>query len=96
MKCKCCGKELPVTEFRTTGKGMMKTCISCFKQHCSEAAKKAINEKSELNKVKQDLEIANTKRLQDFTPRDLLAELKRRGYKWEDMYVIQKVDWNKI
>lgn len=36
------------------------------------------------------------KTLEEYTPRELLAELKRRGYIWSDMYVKQTVAWDKI
>lgn len=31
-----------------------------------------------------------------YTPRDLLAELKRRGYKWDHLWYEQFVDYSKI
>jgi len=34
--------------------------------------------------------------LAKFTARELLAEIKRRGYKWEKMTIVQEVDFNKI
>ena len=44
--------------------------------------------------IKRDT--TNFKSLEEYAPRELLAELKRRGYIWSDMYVKQAVDWNKI
>ena len=34
--------------------------------------------------------------LSGYTPRELLAELKRRGYKWERMYYTQEVKYENI
>lgn len=52
------------------------------------------------NKVSLEtqLEEARSLRLKDFTPRELLSELKERGYKWERMTIVieKEVDWNKI
>ena len=44
-----------------------------------------------LRKVDKDC-----KPLSDYTPRELLTELKSRGYVWENMYIKQTVDYNKI
>lgn len=79
--CKCCGKELPLTEFAVRGirghKGERKVtdfCKSCM-------AKKVANGRyNAVNKVK-------VMRLSDFTPRELMTELKRRGYKGKLTYV---------
>ena len=78
--CKCCGKELPITEFAIRGirghKGERKVtdfCKSCM-------AKKVANGRyNAVNKVK-------VMRLSDFTPRELMTELKRRGYEFEMTY----------
>lgn len=43
------------------------------------------------NKVEPKL-----KTLEEYTPRELLVELKRRGYIWSDMFVKQSIDWSKI
>ena len=36
------------------------------------------------------------KPLEEYTSRDLLSELKRRGYVWADMYVKHKIEYSKI
>jgi len=36
------------------------------------------------------------KPLDQYTNRELLAEIKKRGYVWENMYIKQTVDYNKI
>ena len=57
-KCKCCGKELPITNFYKRGNGYRYVCISCLRNN---------------NGV--------TERFKDFTDRDLMEELRSRGYK---------------
>lgn len=57
-KCKCCGKELPLTAFYKRGNGYRNICISCLRNN---------------NGV--------TERFKDFTDRDLMEELRSRGYK---------------
>ena len=34
--------------------------------------------------------------LSDFSPRQLFAELKKRGYVWDNMWIKQTVDYDKI
>ena len=41
-------------------------------------------------------EDSGLKPLERYTPRELLTELKRRGYIWKEMYVKQTVEWDKI
>ena len=79
--CKCCGKELPITEFAVRGikgmKGERKVtdfCKSCMAKKVANGRGKAINN-------------ARAMRLRDFTPRELMEELKRRGYEGKLTYV---------
>lgn len=44
-----------------------------------------------LKKVSKDC-----KPLSEYDPRELLAELKNRGYVWSDMYVKTKIEYSKI
>lgn len=78
--CKCCGKELSITEFAVRGirgmKGERKVtdfCKSCMAEKVANGRNKAINN------VKMT-------RLKDFTPRELMEELKRRGYEGKLTY----------
>lgn len=57
-KCKCCGKELPLTAFYKRSRGYRNICISCLRNS---------------NGI--------TERFKDFTDRDLMEELRSRGYK---------------
>ena len=79
--CKSCGKELPITEFAIRGvrghKGERKAtdfCKSCMAEKVANGRNNAVN------KVK-------VMRLSDFTPRELMTELKRRGYEGKLTYV---------
>lgn len=68
--CKCCGEELPITEFRKNpkGEGFGNTCKKCVSNHIITSKDK--------NKIKTDNE-----RLKDITSRELITELRFRGYK---------------
>lgn len=86
--CKCCGKELPITEFRK-GKAsgvefVVSVCKTCMRNKLIDG-----HAKRKLQKVKsheQELAEAKIMRLSDFTPRELMAELKRRGYEFKMEY----------
>ena len=41
-------------------------------------------------------ESSDNKPLDQYTPREILAELKRRGYVWTEMWIKQSVDYDKI
>ena len=41
-------------------------------------------------------ESSDNKALDQYTPREILAELKRRGYVWTEMWIKQSVDYDKI
>lgn len=74
-KCKCCGRELPLSDFHKTGFGSLKTCKECVSKHKREARTK----KREVRDFEQEIANAKKMRLSDFTPRDLMEELANRG-----------------
>lgn len=86
--CKECGKELPITNFRKGRANgtefVMSICNDCWHEHQSAGRIKA----KQMRATKQiDLvEDAKNKRLSEFTPRELILELKRRGYEGELTY----------
>lgn len=75
-KCKCCGRELPTSDFSRNRFGLVHICKECAKQHRSAGRKKT----NEINDILRQLDDAKTMRLESFTPRELMLELKRRGY----------------
>lgn len=83
--CKECGRELPIESFKKSRWGKrVGVCTEC-------AANKARQNKAYKKKV---IEEATTKKLlADFTPRQLMEELARRGYKGQLTYThIETID----
>ena len=80
---KCCGRELPLSAFRVTKMGRLNTCNECVKKRQLQGRldKKTASLRSE------DVENAKQARLADFTPRELMGELKRRVYEGKLTYV---------
>lgn len=84
--CRCCGRELPISNFKTTRwGGKVSVCTECATTKLRE------NKQKKLEEQKQKVEDmrAETRKLclADFTPRELLEELKRRGYEGQLTYV---------
>lgn len=82
-KCKCCGRELPVSEFGRSPLGVYNTCKECVRKNQMGARA----DKKKARQMEKDVEEARLLRLSDFSPRELMAELKRRGYKGKITYV---------
>lgn len=74
-KCKCCGRELPLSEFSSNGLGELSTCKECVQK--KRAATRLKNEKE--RDFEKELAEAKKMRLADFTPRELMEELAERG-----------------
>lgn len=69
-KCKECGSILPVSEFShhpKTADGLCNTCINCHSAKISKGRKKS--------------QVGTNPKLAQFKPRELMDELKARGYK---------------
>lgn len=72
LRCRECGRDLPIGNFKENPRyGIASVCNECV-------AKKR-NASREKKKEEQRLKLAKA-RLSDFTPRELMLELKRRGY----------------
>lgn len=91
--CKCCGRELPFEQFAKNAFGYTHICKECNSKNRKEAA---LNRK----KLKQqaiDALNARNLRLSDFTPRELMEELKRRGYEGKLRFVkVEEIDFENI
>lgn len=85
--CKKCGAVLPLDEFyksKNSPDGHYSYCKKCHNAMCSQY------QRNKIQKNRQEL-------LQEFTPRELILELKRRGYKGELQYVeVHNIDISKL
>lgn len=83
--CKCCNRTLDISNFKKGRWGYVSVCNECDKQHRAE------NRQARIDKAKQKVEDVRAENRQlclaDFTPRELMAELKRRGYDGTLTYV---------
>lgn len=76
MICKTCGKDKPEDMFYKTRTGKCYPyCKECFNEKAKQRRKKRKQEKEE-----------NIGELSRYTPRELIEELKRRGYKGKLTY----------
>ena len=93
IKCKVCGRELSPEHFGVGKFGRHKTCNDCV----NEKHRATLANKKESNDLKKQLEEARTLRLKDFQPRELIEELKRRGYTGKLTYVqVHEIDLEKF
>lgn len=90
--CSICGKELPLSNFyphKNSKDGYTSMCKCCHKERAQ--AQRA--EKKRL------VEIAKKggKQLSDYTPRELMEELYRRGYRGTLEFVeVKRIDLSKL
>lgn len=102
--CSRCGRELPIERFKKIAKGYRVVCDEC--EDAIKAEKKDATDKVEMllqyGTLDEILHLVQHKNddLAAYEPRQLLEEIKRRGYKWSHMTctytVTQEVDYNKI
>ena len=80
--CKVCGRELEIYKFLKSGGKPTSVCKECAARKKAETWAKKRNDKN----LEHELENAKNLRLQDFTARELFAEIKRRGYEFKATY----------
>lgn len=78
--CKVCGRELPAEQFTDV-------CKECHSQKIKEGVEK----RKRLKQQAADAKNARNLRLQDFSPRELMARLKELGYVGKLEYVEKHV-----
>lgn len=79
--CKVCGQELPLSEFRK----------SLLVPNGIATCKKCVNEKIKKTKLFKGTTGPTNSELAKFTPRELIEELKSRGYKGK-LYVTRTIE----
>lgn len=103
--CKKCGRELPISDFYTNGKakdGLATYCKECSNVLSVEYARKRRARKKEEAKENERIafeskyKIYTCKELAPFTPRELMLELKARGYTGDLLYQEIKVTEHRI
>lgn len=110
--CRKCGRTLPTSEFymkRKSKDGLQDFCKECHKAENQARYKERKKAKYAFaDKVVTETKVVDTHEhlmtkvysdpaLSKFTPRQLMAELKARGFRWEYMIEPQrKVYFNKI
>lgn len=83
--CKSCGRELPITKFKNGRWGYVGVCIDCDTEH--RRAKRQERLEKEAEEIAKATQEKRVLRLQDFTPRELMEELARRGYTGKLEYI---------
>ena len=92
--CKKCGRELPVEAFNKKAKskdGLQDMCRECHKEYnrANWHKKKEASHKMLPVYTNPDLAV--------YHPRELMAELKARGFRWDYMLEPQrKIMWEKV
>jgi len=85
IRCQKCGEIKPQRMFKKTRWGNFSiVCNECVAAARHANAQKKIN--SEIESVKVELEKARLLRISEFSPRELMQELARRGYEGKLTY----------
>lgn len=79
--CKVCGQELPLSEFRK----------SPFTTNGIATCNKCVNDKIKKTKLFKETTGPTNSELAKFTPRELIKELRSRGYKGK-LYVTRTIE----
>lgn len=87
--CVCCGKVLPISSFgknRRSSDGLMVECKECTNKKVRASRERRKSAGVRMVKTNED---GRNPELAKFHPRELIAELKARGYSGE-IYYTQK------
>lgn len=100
-KCAKCGNEYPVTEFYKNNKnkdGLQSYCKKCHADMARDYAKrKSSTDRVETAEHTTLIKVYGNPKLAEFTPRELMIELKARGFRWEYMLEPQrKIMYDKL
>lgn len=99
-KCSKCGGEFEKEMFYVNNKnndGLDNYCKECRKAMNKLNLQKRIERSKDISDAQTLLKVYSSPELAKFTPRQLMQELKSRGYKWEYMLEPQrKVMFDKI
>lgn len=80
--CKECGRELPIEMFKTTRFGTKAhVCTPCAIAKMQRTRKEIAKQKEEMKEAAKTKVCERQELLATFTPRELMKELARRGYK---------------
>lgn len=91
--CKCCNRELSINQFKRGRYGAVSVCLECDAKHRREN-KEQREKELEMLRAREEAEKNKRQReLEHFTPRELMEELARRGYKGELTYTkVETID----
>lgn len=87
--CKCCGRMLPIENFVRTKYGRLKTCSECRGEKARHTRLSA--KASEAEELLKQIADVRHLRLKDFQARELIIELRGRGYKGTLTYTEEHV-----
>lgn len=98
--CNKCGRELPIEKFSKGSNkgGLQSRCKDCVSEYMKEYAerRKAKRKERENAEFEKKYKIYTNKDLAKFTPRELMLELKARGYEGELLYKEVKITEHRI
>lgn len=91
-KCRCCGRDLPINNFKSSRwGGRVSVCTECATQKARDNKLRKKQEKENKKANENAKKSERQKMLEQFTPRELMNELARRGYTGELTYIM-KID----
>lgn len=99
--CKKCGQELPLEYFSKNAKmkdGLQNHCKACASEYSRQIwqRKKAQKKENERIEFEKKYKVYTNRELAKFNPRELMLELKARGYEGELVFREVKVTEHRI